>query len=253
MKRELWILFSVAFMGTSVSAQENYAQQDFVQGGYVQDGFAQDGYVGGEIQYGGEGQYSGDEGQFFGAGSVGSSEQLFTYDDQERWKHGYIKIMPYYHGFHSFRPYNYQHVFSQSTTAQGFGMSPVMPYSQQFWHRYEHMADLSQGNHEPVFPSAPPVKKDDHFPKPINEAALPSQPSAQLMSPYQNSTTTRPNLYSAAPQPRQNYSQVFQPVNQSAPVAPAPIAPAQYQNAIPYQGFAQPTQGPSLPAPNFRR
>ncbi len=237
MKRELWILFSVAFIGTSVSAQEYYGQ-----GSYVQQNYSQGGFVGGE------GQYAGDEGQFFGSGSVGSSEQLFTYDDQERWKHGYIKIMPYYHGFHSFRPYNYHHVFGQSTTAQGFGMSPVMPYSQQFWHRYERMADLSQGNHEPVFPSAPPVEKDDHFPKPINEAALPGQPSAQLMSPYQNSPTASPNFYSAGPQSRQNYSQLFQPVNQSAPVAPA-----QYQNSIPYQGFSQSAQGPSLPAPSVRR
>lgn len=249
MKRKFWILFSVVFTGTSVSAQEGYVQQDYAQQGYVQQEIPQGSYVGGE------GEFAGDEGQFFGAGSVGSSEQLFTYDDQETWKHGYIKIMPYYHGFHSFRPYNYHHVFSQSTTAQGFGMSPVMPYSQQFWHRYERMADLSQGNHEPVFPSAPPVKKNDHLPKPINEAALPTQPSAQLMSPYQNSAGDGLSLYSTSPRSQnQNYSQLFQPVRQSVP-----IAPAQYQNSKPYQRFSQPVQspgnlqGPSLPAPNFRR
>ena len=231
MKHQLWILFSVAFIGTFVSARQCNAQ----------------------------GVYAADQGQYFGAGSVGSNEQLFSYDDQERWKHGYIKIMPYYHGFHSFRPYNYHHVFGQSTTAQGFGMSPVMPYSQQFWHRYERMADLSQGNHEPVFPSAPPIKKDDHFPKPINEAALPGRPGAQLMSPGQNLPTTGPRPYSEIPRPQRNSSQLFQPDNQSALGGAISVAPVQYQNSNPAQASSQSVQtpgsfqGPSLPAPSFRR
>ncbi len=77
---------------------------------------------------------------FVGPSSVGSSEQLYPYDDQEKWKHGYLKEMPYYHGYHSFRPYNYHHVFSQSQTAAGWGMNPTSPQSQQFWHKYEQMA-----------------------------------------------------------------------------------------------------------------
>ena len=78
---------------------------------------------------------------FVGPDSVGSSnEQLYPYDDQEKWKHGYLKEMPYYHGFHSFRPYNYHHVYSQSQTAAGWGMNPTSPYSQQFWHKYQNMA-----------------------------------------------------------------------------------------------------------------
>ncbi len=77
---------------------------------------------------------------FVGPESVGSSEQLYPYDDQDKWKHGYLKEMPYYHGFHSFRPYNYHHVYSQSQTAGGWGMNPQSPYSQQFWHKYQTMA-----------------------------------------------------------------------------------------------------------------
>ena len=77
---------------------------------------------------------------FVGPASVGSSEQLYPFDDQDRWKHGYLKEMPYYHGYHSFRPYNYHHVYSQSQTAAGWGMNPTTPYSQQFWHKYEQAA-----------------------------------------------------------------------------------------------------------------
>ena len=77
---------------------------------------------------------------FVGPSSVGSSEQLYPFDDQDKWKHGYLKEMPYYHGYHSFRPYNYHHVFSQSQTAAGWGMNPTSAQSQQFWHKYEQAA-----------------------------------------------------------------------------------------------------------------
>lgn len=66
-----------------------------------------------------------------------ASEPLFPYDDQEVWKHGWIQIMPYYGGYHSYRPYNYKNVFSQSAQSASWGMSPTAPYSQQFYHRYE--------------------------------------------------------------------------------------------------------------------
>ncbi|MEW4487539.1 hypothetical protein AB1L42_05625 [Thalassoglobus sp. JC818] len=112
------------------------------------------------------------EATMHGSYSVVNNEPLYFYDDQEPWKHGYIKVMPYYGGFHSFRPYNYHHIFSQSSTAQRFQMSPVMPYSQQFWHYYEAMTDLSQGNHEPVFPSIPP-NESTQLPPPREEITPP--------------------------------------------------------------------------------
>ncbi|MCA9077012.1 MAG: hypothetical protein KDA93_18440 [Planctomycetaceae bacterium] len=66
-----------------------------------------------------------------------ASEPLYQYDDLEVWKHGWIQIMPYYGGYHSYRPYNYKNVFSQSAQSAAWGMSPTAPYSQQFYHRYE--------------------------------------------------------------------------------------------------------------------
>lgn len=185
------------------------AQQPYYGGGQYVDNnqYASDQFAGNQIS--GGTQFP-DGGEFMGAGSVGSNEPLYYYDDQDRWKHGYIKIMPYYHGFHSFRPYNYHHVFGQSTTAQGFGMSPVMPYSQQFWHKYEHMADLSQGNHEPVYPGTEPIEENSHYPKPIQDADGPSAfiPRQQQISPT------------------------------------AQYQPVQYQNPAPQM------RGPALPAPH---
>lgn len=122
---------------------------------------------------------------FIGAGSVGSSEPLFRYDDQERWKHGYLQIMPFYGGHFAFRPYNYHHVFSQSQTAAGWGMPATMPYSQQFWHRYEKMADLSRGDHSPVVPVEPPPSQFDHYPKPLYNG--PRQ--TPVPPPYPSSTS----------------------------------------------------------------
>lgn len=214
MQRQLWSLVAFTLIGGIASAQE-----EFIDGG-----------------------------EFLGAASVGSNEQLFSYDDQENWKHGYIKVMPYYHGFQTFRPYNYHHVFGQTTTAQGFGMSPVMPYSQQFWHRYEKMADLSQGNHEPVYPSIPPVEENDHYPKPIgptptDRQPLPGQPSASLLAPpFQGYPQAVQMPY--IPQPRPQYA---------APndLYGSQIAPVQYRDNAPYQGFAPNVGRPGLPAPGL--
>ncbi|HID24027.1 MAG TPA: hypothetical protein EYP14_16720, partial [Planctomycetaceae bacterium] len=75
-------------------------------------------------------------------GSGSSFDQLNPYDAPSPWMHGYFQHMPVYGGFRSFRPYNYKHALSQSTTAGQWGMSPVMPYSQQFWHRYQDKASL---------------------------------------------------------------------------------------------------------------
>lgn len=201
-------------------------------------------------------------GPFVGQGSIGSNEQLFYYDDQENWKHGYLKEMPNYHGFGAFRPYNYHHVFGQSTTAQGFGLSPVMPYSQQFWHRYEHMADLSQGNHEPVYPAIPPVPENDHFPRPINETSLPGQPRASYQpgafsAPMHSGNPADHHAYPAAGPATgrgrggENYSQLF-----SGPLQTQPVAPVQYQSATGAYGAPVGFQGmtrPALPAPHQMR
>ncbi len=76
-------------------------------------------------------------------GSGSGSEQLYPYDSPAPWMHGYIQHVPAYGGFRYFRPYNYKHALAQSTTAGQWGISPAMPYSQQFWHRYEDRASLN--------------------------------------------------------------------------------------------------------------
>ena len=69
-------------------------------------------------------------------------DQLLRYDSQHPWMHGYFQEIPAYGGFGAFRPYNYKHILSQSQAAGGWGMSPTMPYSQQFWHRYRKRAGM---------------------------------------------------------------------------------------------------------------
>ena len=83
-----------------------------------------------------------------GAGSAGAysasvTEQLYSFDAPEPWLHGYFQEIPAYGGWAHFRPYNYRHVLSQSQAAGGWGMSPQMPYSHQFWHRYQERATMS--------------------------------------------------------------------------------------------------------------
>lgn len=168
---------------------------------------------------------------FVGGASVGSSEPLYRYDDQERWKHGYLQIMPYYHGWHSFRPYNYHHVFNQSQTAAGWGMSPAMPYSQQFWHKYENMTDLSQGHHSLVSPNVAPTPVDSHYPTQINGA-----PQPQYGSPLMSPTPAQPNMIYPQPPMQQMHHEV--PQGQYTPQ--------------PGYGYQQPQmqQGPILPTSN---
>jgi hypothetical protein len=66
---------------------------------------------------------------------AGASEPRFYFDCPHPWLHGYIQEAPAYSGFHSFRPYNYKHVFTQSQMAGSWGIAPTSPYSQQYWNR----------------------------------------------------------------------------------------------------------------------
>lgn len=95
--------------------------------------------------------YYGDVGSqaYLGGCSVGSNEPLFPYDDQEPWKHGYLQFMPFYGGYHSGRPYNYHHVFAQTQTSVGWGMPHGLPYSQQWWHRFDAQGDPGRAMTEP--------------------------------------------------------------------------------------------------------
>lgn len=143
-------------------------------------------------------------GDYYGSSSIGSSEPLYAYDDLEPWKHGYIQVMPFYGGFHSYRPYNYKQVFAQSQTAAGWGMPNTMPYSQQFWHRYEQQADLSLPRvpvpQQPVYqPGYAPQTNAEaqpwYFPLGAVPAQSPAQP-ASFSAPAAMPATGAPRLMS---------------------------------------------------------
>jgi hypothetical protein len=173
-------------------------------------------------------------GPYIGPGSVGSGEPLFRYDDQERWKHGWVQNMPYYEGFHSFRPYNYHHVFSQAQTAAGWGMPATMPYSQQFWHRYAKMTDLSRGDHSPVAPYVPPPSEFDHYPKPLRQGTFmlspPPSPEQPPLPPGSENSLPPQTLPSA-----------------NVPAASSGnIIPTQGISPTPWSGFAPTQPGPLL-------
>lgn len=106
-----------------------------------QAAFAQDGYHG--AGNAGDGYTAGGVSAIGGFDSRGFGGELYPYDAQYPWLHGYFQEIPAYGGYVSFRPYNWKHVLSQSQAAAGWGLSPTMPYSQQFWHRYQAEATMS--------------------------------------------------------------------------------------------------------------
>ena len=108
----------------------------------------------------------------------GDGMQLYPYDQQDPWIHGYFQRYPAYGGFSSFRPYNYRHVFSQTQIAQGWGTAHGMPYSQQFWNKYR-TSYLDQNLHADMAP-LPYTSAAESQPQPL----IPRQG----MSVYQAST-----------------------------------------------------------------
>lgn len=121
----------------------------------------------------------------------GDGVQLYPYDQQDPWLHGYFQRYPAYGGFASFRPYNYRHVFSQTQIATGWGSSHGMPYSQQFWNKYRG-SYLDQNLHSQAQPQR--LVPDQGFPiypassvRPIGYVSV----SDQLIQPAatRNATT----------------------------------------------------------------
>ena len=120
-------------------------------------------------------------------GSEGSSEQRHPFDTQQNWVHGYYQEIPAYGGHHLFRPYNYKDVLSQSQTAAGWGERPSMPYSNQFWHKYQdHATMLKTTQAAPVrgtpvwVPGQVPVQMSR---QPINYAGWSEVPGSQIAIP----------------------------------------------------------------------
>ncbi|MBI1312260.1 hypothetical protein GC176_13305 [bacterium] len=75
-------------------------------------------------------------------GGGGGGDQLYPLDSAEPWLHGYFQEIPAYGGYTLFRPHNYKNVLAQMDVAAGWGISPVMPYSHQWYHRYRQRAGM---------------------------------------------------------------------------------------------------------------
>lgn len=155
-------------------------------------------------------------------GFEGASEPHHPFDTQRNWVHGHFQEIPAYHGHAVFRPYNYKDVLSQSQTAAGWGERAGMPYSQQFWHKYQDQATMLKAARSPAAPST--LMFTQH-----------SMPQPAPMVPHSSGWVVHP---SGLQFPHQ---QVALP--QQAPAAPATTItiPASFPDAL---------QPPSLPPMN---
>ena len=181
-------------------------------------------------------------------GFEGSAEQRYPFDSQQNWVHGYFQEIPAYGGHHFFRPYNYKDVLSQSQTAGGWGERPMMPYSQQFWHKYHDQATMLKttqaapigpktpwGGHTHALPRAPwsghlqPAYAGSTIVAPGHQLVVPSSGSLALPAPQH----TPVQNYAAVQNytPVQNYaaSGLLEPQGPALQPAVNPINPAVYR------------------------
>ncbi len=75
-------------------------------------------------------------------GGGGGGDQLYPIDSTEPWLHGWFQEIPAYGGYHTFRPHNYKHVLAQMEVGGRWGMSPMMPYSHQYYNPYRQRAGM---------------------------------------------------------------------------------------------------------------
>lgn len=108
-----------------------------------QGGFVSGAPVGGYGGYGGTGGGLYSTGMGLNGYSGSNGDTLLPWDSQEAWMHGYFQEIGAYPGYTHFRPYNYKHVFSQVDLSYRWGQPNGMPYSQQWWHRYQMRASLT--------------------------------------------------------------------------------------------------------------
>ena len=168
-------------------------------------------------------------------GFEGSSEQRYPFDTQQNWVHGYFQDIPAYGGHHTFRPHNYKDVLSQSQTAAGWGERPAMPYSQQFWHKYQDQSTMLKTS------QATPI-----WTPPMGGRLAPTQlgwsqavPGSQIVIPV-NSTPSYGNPLSvpaqAVPLPNVPNSFIVEPFQGPALQQADFINPASYQQPAPRAG-----------------
>lgn len=167
-------------------------------GGYAGGGYSGAGYTGSSYgdAYGGGGGSYGDGGGFSGGGASPGGDRLYNYDAYEPWVHGYWQEIPAYGGFCFYRPYNYKHVLSQSQVAGGWGMSPTMPYSHEYFRR-----GREQGTYE---------KKSSAIERPEPSEQVRWQPPVSPRAPRsidtlpEGAVVRAPGMTSAAPMLRRN-------------------------------------------------
>jgi hypothetical protein len=142
-------------------------------------------------------------------GFEGKYEQRYPFDTQQNWVHGYHQEIPAYGGHVFFRPYNYKDVLSQSQTAAGWGMSPTMPYSQQYWHRYHDQATMLKLSR--TSPTSHPVITQPMSPQQVLPASAWSGsmmvPTQQFVVPNQPAMTSSVIVEQAPLLPGYGYQQ----------------------------------------------
>jgi len=133
----------------------------------------------------------------------GDGVQLYPYDQQDPWLHGYYQRYPAYGGFASFRPYNYRHVFSQTQIASGWGSAHGMPYSQQFWNKYRG-SYLDQNLHSQAQPM-PNVQPADLYPQPlISRPGMPVYPASTMRPIAYQTVQSAADVQQTRPMPLQS-------------------------------------------------
>lgn len=147
-------------------------------------------------------------------------DELFPFDSQYPWQHGYFQEISPYSGYHYFKPYNYRHVLSQTQTAAGWGIVPQLSYSQHFWNRYQEQATWKN--------YALPLREED-----LEKIQQRKKEAQRRTSSYQQQPVMMPVQYQNPQQQAQNpyqqrYPQQYQQLQQQS------YQPRQYEQ--------QPTQ-----------
>jgi hypothetical protein len=159
-------------------------------------------------------------------------EEMYPYDAYDNWVHGHFQEIPAYGGYHFFRPYNYKHVLSQSQTSGGWGNSPQLPYSHEyFWRRSQQAGgQAAPGYGAPVYGS--PYQSPNYTP-PHSHVPGVGQPSAPVYS--------QPVPVMPAPGFGPTTGRLSVPSRVASPVEYGETGPAMIDSAV-YQGPADPRQ-----------
>jgi len=161
-------------------------------------------------------------------------DPLYPFDSQYPWQHGYFQEISPYSGYHYFKPYNYRHVLSQTQTANGWGITPQLAYSQHFWNRYHEQATWKNYALPPREEDIEKIQKRKrefqerrsnstsyYQPQPGMVPVEYQQQNYQPQSGYQQSQQTPRNFQQPAAYQQQQYQQPYQQQQYQQPRYPA--------------------------------